>query len=58
MQIDGRTICAFGEASAWPIQSFVRKFRDELKADCQADLAGQIVNSDGKVAVAGVASSR
>jgi NADH-quinone oxidoreductase subunit F len=50
VQIDGRTICAFGEASAWPTQSFVRKFRDELKADCKADLAGQIVNSEGKVA--------
>ncbi|MBK8038966.1 MAG: NADH-quinone oxidoreductase subunit NuoF [Verrucomicrobiaceae bacterium] len=55
VQIDGRTICAFGEASAWPTQSFVRKFRDELKADCQADLAGQIVNSEGKVAATGVA---
>jgi len=54
VQIDGRTICAFGEASAWPTQSFVRKFRDELKADCQADLAGQIVNSEGKVAAASV----
>ncbi|MFN7560252.1 MAG: NADH-quinone oxidoreductase subunit NuoF [Prosthecobacter sp.] len=56
VQIDGRTICAFGEASAWPTQSFVRKFRDELKADCKADLAGQIVNSEGKVAAASMAS--
>jgi NADH-quinone oxidoreductase subunit F len=55
VQIDGRTICAFGEASAWPTQSFVRKFRDELKADCKADLAGQIVNSEGKVAATGIA---
>jgi NADH-quinone oxidoreductase subunit F len=54
VQIDGRTICAFGEASAWPTQSFVRKFRDELKADCKADLAGKIVNSEGKVAAASV----
>ena len=28
--IDGRTICAFGEASSWPTSSFVAKFRDEL----------------------------
>ncbi|MBK8091101.1 MAG: NADH-quinone oxidoreductase subunit NuoF [Verrucomicrobiaceae bacterium] len=55
VQIDGRTICAFGEASAWPTQSFVRKFRDELKADCKADLAGKIVNNEGKVASAGLA---
>jgi NADH-quinone oxidoreductase subunit F len=56
VQIDGRTICAFGEASAWPTQSFVRKFRDELKADCKADLAGKIVNSEGKVAAASVSA--
>ena len=31
-QIEGRTICAFGEAAAWPTQSFVAKFRDEFVA--------------------------
>jgi NADH-quinone oxidoreductase subunit F len=31
-QIAGRTICAFGEACAWPTQSFVLKFGDEFKA--------------------------
>jgi NADH-quinone oxidoreductase subunit F len=30
--IAGRTICAFGEACAWPTQSFVAKFRDEFAA--------------------------
>lgn len=29
-QIEGRTICAHGEATAWPVQSFVLKFRDEF----------------------------
>jgi NADH-quinone oxidoreductase subunit F len=29
-QIEGRTICAFGEAAAWPTQSFITKFRDEF----------------------------
>ncbi len=28
--IAGKTICAFGEACAWPVQSFVQKFRDEF----------------------------
>jgi NADH-quinone oxidoreductase subunit F len=28
----GRTICAFGEACSWPVQSFVRKFKDEFVA--------------------------
>ena len=32
-QIDGRTICAFGEASSWPVEAIVGKFRDELLAD-------------------------
>jgi len=30
-QIDGRTICAHGEATAWPAMSFIHKFRDEFK---------------------------
>ena len=30
--IAGRTICAFGEACAWPTQSFVEKFPDEFAA--------------------------
>ena len=34
-QIAGRTICAFGEACAWPTQSFVEKFRDEFLAKAE-----------------------
>ena len=30
-QIEGRTICAFGEAAAWPTQSFIAKFRNEFE---------------------------
>ena len=30
--IAGRTICAFGEACAWPTQSFVQKFPEEFAA--------------------------
>jgi NADH-quinone oxidoreductase subunit F len=30
--IAGRTICAFGEACAWPTQSFVEKFSEEFAA--------------------------
>lgn len=33
----GRTICAFGEACSWPVQSFVAKFRDEFVAKGAAD---------------------
>ncbi len=29
--IEGRTICAFGEAGAWPVRAFVKKFRAEFE---------------------------
>lgn len=32
--IAGRTICAFGEAASWPVQSFVAKFREDFEAAC------------------------
>src|SRR2546421_3180808 len=35
----GRTICAFGEACSWPVQSFVGKFKDEFVARGEADEA-------------------
>jgi len=30
-QIAGHTICAFGEAAAWPVQSFLKHFRSEFE---------------------------
>ena len=30
-KIEGRTICAFGDAAAWPVRSFVKQFRDEFQ---------------------------
>jgi NADH-quinone oxidoreductase subunit F len=35
--IQGRTICAFGEACAWPVLSFVNKFKDEFVTRGAAD---------------------
>jgi NADH-quinone oxidoreductase subunit F len=35
--IAGRTICAFGEACAWPVQSFIGKFKDEFDAAAAAE---------------------
>lgn len=31
-QIDGKTICAFGEAASWPVEAMVAKFREEFLA--------------------------
>ncbi|MBZ0325055.1 MAG: NADH-quinone oxidoreductase subunit NuoF [Alphaproteobacteria bacterium] len=30
-QIEGHTICALGDAAAWPIQGLIRHFRDEIE---------------------------
>jgi NADH-quinone oxidoreductase subunit F len=35
----GRTICAFGEACSWPVQSFLSKFKDDFVARGAADEA-------------------
>lgn len=35
-QISGRTICAHGEACAWPTESFTAKFRDEFLAKARS----------------------
>jgi NADH-quinone oxidoreductase subunit F len=29
--IEGNTICALGDAAAWPVRGFIRKFRDEFE---------------------------
>jgi NADH-quinone oxidoreductase subunit F len=30
-QIEGHTICAFGEAASWPVQGFLRQFWNEFE---------------------------
>ena len=49
--IQGRTICAFGEACAWPVLSFVNKFRDEFEARGAAD---EVKRAGAKAAAGGV----
>jgi NADH-quinone oxidoreductase subunit F len=31
-QIEGHTICALGDAAAWPVQGLLRHFRGEIEA--------------------------
>jgi NADH-quinone oxidoreductase subunit F len=45
--IAGRTICAFGEACAWPVQSFVAKFPEEFEKRAQAAQAKKVETSAG-----------
>jgi len=56
-QIDGKTICAFGEASAWPTESFVAKFREELTADTCEENEGKALNEESQLAAAGLRES-
>ena len=40
-EIEGHTICAHGDASAWPIQGLMRHFRGEVEARIVARKAGR-----------------
>mmetsp|Transcript_40849 Transcript_40849/g.161826 ORF Transcript_40849/g.161826 Transcript_40849/m.161826 type:complete len:130 (+) Transcript_40849:1579-1968(+) len=38
-QIEGHTICALGDAAAWPVQGLIRNFRPEIERrinECEA----------------------
>ena len=35
-QVEGHTICALGDAAAWPIQGLIRHFRNEIEDRVQA----------------------
>jgi len=45
-RIEGHTICAFGDASAWPVQSFLRHYRHEF--EYMIDHGGRSLVSDGQ----------
>jgi NADH-quinone oxidoreductase subunit F len=51
-QIDGKTICAFGEASSWPTEAIIAKFRDELLASTKPELEGEARNKITQLAMA------
>ena len=41
-QIEGHTICALGDAAAWPIQGLIRHFRPEMEARITAYKAARL----------------
>jgi NADH-quinone oxidoreductase subunit F len=41
-QVEGHTICALGDAAAWPIQGLIRHFRPELEARIAAYRGAQV----------------
>ncbi len=40
-QVEGHTICALGDAAAWPIQGLIRHFRDEIEDRIKARRTGR-----------------
>ena len=40
-QVEGHTICALGDAAAWPIQGLIRNFRDEIEDRIKAQQKGR-----------------
>jgi len=36
-QIDGKTVCAFGEACSWPVEAMIDKYREELLGETSED---------------------
>ena len=52
--IAGRTICAFGEACAWPTQSFVAKFPKDFKKHTKVRNTKKELNPESKIAAAGL----
>jgi len=37
--IEGNTVCALGDAAAWPVQSFLKRFREEFEAKVKAGVS-------------------
>jgi NADH-quinone oxidoreductase subunit F len=48
-KIEGHTICAFGDAAAWPVQSFLKHFHHEFEYMVQ-NKGRSIVSLDNEVA--------
>ena len=40
-QVEGHTICALGDAAAWPIQGLIRNFREEIEDRIKAQKTGR-----------------
>jgi len=45
-QVEGHTICALGDAAAWPIQGLIRNFRPELEQRIKAYKSGGLAAAE------------
>ena len=48
-QVEGHTICALGDAAAWPIQGLIRHFRHEIEARIDAISPSRLDAASGAV---------
>ena len=39
--IEGNTICALGDAAAWPVQSMIKRFREEFETRATQSIGSQ-----------------
>jgi NADH-quinone oxidoreductase subunit F len=44
-QVEGHTICALGDAAAWPVQGLIRHFRHEIEERIDAQAAKPLAPS-------------
>ena len=49
--MEGKTICVFADAAAWPIQSYITKFRDEFEEYIRAGGKAERKEKDREAAV-------
>ena len=49
-EVEGHTICALGDAAAWPIQGLIRHFRPELERRIAEFAGGSGANAMAKAA--------
>jgi NADH-quinone oxidoreductase subunit F len=45
-EIEGHTICALGDAAAWPVQGLIKHFRPEIERRIQDYTAGQRIAAE------------
>jgi NADH-quinone oxidoreductase subunit F len=47
--IEGNTVCALGDAAAWPVQSMIRQFREEFEKRVAHAAAGSPAHAEAGV---------
>ena len=44
-QVEGHTICALGDAAAWPIQGLIKHFRPEMERRINERAGGEMLEA-------------